>query len=71
MLRFSKKTESKSIDLGFWFNNRNEYYTLGTFPFVRCKDIETITWSLLQLIKMTEDCGLKTPTKQELMKKIS
>ena len=61
MLRFSKKTESKSVVLGIWFNNRNEYYTVGTFPFVRCKDIEKICLELAATHQDERGIWIKNP----------
>ena len=41
-LRFYKSTQKKSFVIGFWFNNRNEYYIVGAYPNIRCKDVERI-----------------------------
>ena len=61
LLRFSKKTESKSIVLGYWFGNRNEYYTIGTYPQIRCKDVEKICLELAETHQDERGIWIKSP----------
>ena len=61
LLRFSKKTESKSIVLGYWFGNRNEYYTIGTYPQIRCKDVEKICLELAETHQDERGIWIKNP----------
>ena len=63
LLRFSKKTESKSIVLGYWFGNRNEYYTIGTYPQIRCKDVEKICLELAETHQDERGIWIKSPNK--------
>ena len=63
LLRFSKKTESKSIVLGYWFWNRNEYYTIGTYPQIRCKDVEKICLELAETHQDERGIWIKSPNK--------
>jgi hypothetical protein len=32
MLKFYKQTEKKSFVLSFWFNKKNNYYIIGSYP---------------------------------------
>ena len=36
MLRFSFNTETKSFVVGYWFNKRNQYYTIGKVDRKKC-----------------------------------
>ena len=48
LLRFSKKTQRKDFVLSFWFNNKPDYYNVGTYPNIRCKDVERLCLELAQ-----------------------
>ena len=41
-LRFYRNTGVKNFVLSIWINQRNEYYIVGAYPNIRCKDVEKI-----------------------------
>ena len=61
MLTFSRKTESKKFLLGLWFNNRNEYYIIGSYPNIRCKDVEKICLELADRHQDHRGLWIKNP----------
>ena len=61
MLRYSRKTESKKFLLGFWFNKRNEYYIVGSYPNIRCKDVERICLELAETHQDDRGIWIKNP----------
>ena len=61
LLRFSFKTESKKLLLGFWFNKRNEYYIIGSYPNIRCKDVEKICLELAETHQDERGIWIKNP----------
>lgn len=40
LLRFLKDTARKDFVLNYWFNNKADFINLGTYPQIRCKEIE-------------------------------
>src|SRR5210317_897577 len=46
MLKFYKQTEKKSFVLSFWFTKRNNYYIVGSYPNINCKDVEKLCLEL-------------------------
>ena len=40
LLRVSKRTGIKDFTMDIWFQGRSTHYTIGTFPNIRCKDVE-------------------------------
>lgn len=47
-LRFYKNTEIKNFVLSIWFNKRNSYYIIGSYPTIKCKDVEKLCLELAQ-----------------------
>jgi len=62
-LRFYKKTEIKNFVLSFWFNKRNEYYIIGPYPKIRCKDVEKICLELAETHQDERGIWIKSPNK--------
>ena len=60
-LRFYKKTEIKNFVLSFWFNKRNEYYIIGPYPKIRCKDVEKICLELAETHQDERGIWIKSP----------
>jgi|TARA_B100001964_G_scaffold188174_1_gene209424 integrase len=63
MIKFYKQTEKKSFVLSFWFNNRNEYYIVGTYPNLRCKEVEKICLDLASTHQDDRGLWIKNPNK--------
>jgi integrase len=61
MLRYSFKTESKKFLLGFWFNKRNEYFILGTYPNINCKEVEKLCLELAETHQDQRGIWIKNP----------
>jgi len=61
MMKFYKQTQKKSFVLSFWFNNRNEYYILGSFPNIRCKDVERLCLELAETHQDDRGIWIKNP----------
>ena len=61
MLKFYKQSQKKSFVLSFWFNNRNDYYILGSYPNIRCKDVERICLDLAETHQDERGLWLKNP----------
>jgi integrase len=61
MLKFYKQSQKKSFVLSFWFNNRNDYYILGSYPNIRCKDVERICLDLAETHQDNRGFWLKNP----------
>ena len=60
-LRFYKSTQKKSFVIGFWFNNRNEYYIIGSYPNIRCKDVERLCLELTETHQDDRGIWIKNP----------
>ena len=63
MLRFSFNTETKSFVVGYWFNKRNQYYTVGTYPNISCKDVEQLCLDLAETHQDQRGIWIKDPNK--------
>ena len=61
MLKFYKQTEKKSFVLSFWFNNRNEYYIVGSYPNIRCKDVEKLCMEIAETHQDQRGIWIKNP----------
>ena len=42
LLRFSKTSGRKDFTMDIWIHGKKTHYTIGTFPNIRCKDVEKI-----------------------------
>ena len=65
-LRFYKKTEIKNFVLSFWFNKRNEYYIVGAYPNIRCKDVERICLELAATHQDDRGIWIKSPNQTRI-----
>ena len=61
LLRFSFNTETKSFVLGYWFNKRNLYYTVGTYPNINCKEVEKLCLELAETHQDHRGIWIKDP----------
>jgi len=61
MLKFYKQTQKKSFVLSFWFNNRNDYYIVGSYPNIRCKDVEKKCLELAETHQDDRGIWIKNP----------
>ena len=66
MLRFSFNTQTKSFVLGYWYNKRNQYYTVGTYPNINCKDVERICLELAETHQDERGIWIKNPNKTRI-----
>ena len=48
LLRVSRRTGRKDFYLSLWFHGKPTNYTIGTFPNIRCKDVEKICLELAE-----------------------
>ena len=69
VLRFSRATNQKAIVLNFWFNSKPGWITLGSFPKIRCKDIEKICLDLATTHQDDRGLWIKSPVKTRLDEK--
>ena len=60
-LRFYKKTEVKNFVLSLWFNNKNDYYIVGAYPIIRCKDVEKLCLELAETHQDNRGIWVKNP----------
>ena len=60
-LRVSKSTGKKYFVLSIWFNNRNQYYSVGAYPNVRCKDVERLCLELAETHQDDRGIWIKNP----------
>ena len=69
MLKFYKQTEKKSFVLSFWFNKRNDYYIVGSYPNINCKDVEKLCLELATTHQDERGFWIKDPNKTRSDKK--
>jgi len=62
-LRVSKATGQKVFCLNFWINKEPLYYTVGTYPNIRCKDVERICLDLADTHQDHRGLWIKNPLK--------
>ena len=68
-LRFYKKTGVKNFVLSLWVNQRNEYYIIGAYPSIRCKDVEKICLDLTDTHQDERGLWIKSPIKTRVDEK--
>ena len=68
-LRVSKDTGAKYFIMSFWFNSRSDYYPIGKFPHVRCKDVERICLDLTDTHQDQRGIWIKNPNQTRSDKK--
>ena len=66
-LKISKATCKKYFVLSIWFNNRNQYYTVGTYPNIRCKDVERLCLELSSTHQDDRGLWTKNPTQTSIL----
>ena len=69
VLRFSRATNQKAIVLNFWFNSKPGWITLGSFPKIRCKDIEKICLDLATTHQDDRGLWIKSPVQTKIDEK--
>ena len=69
MLKFYKQTEKKSFVLSFWFNKKNNYYIIGSYPNIKCKDVEKLCLELATTHQDERGIWIKDPNKTRSDKK--
>ena len=69
LLRFSFKTERKDFTMEVWCNSKKDYYSIGMFPRVRCKDVERICLDLAETHQDERGCWIKNPNQTKADKK--
>ena len=60
-LRFYRNTEIKNFVLSLWFNKMNDYYIIGAYPNIRCKDVEKICLELTETHQNERGLWIKNP----------
>ena len=68
-LRISKSTGKKYFVLSIWFNNRNQYYSVGAYPNVRCKDVERLCLELAETHQDDRGIWIKNPLQTRIDEK--
>ena len=68
-LRISKSTGKKYFVLSIWFNNRNQYYSIGSYPNIRCKDVERICLDLASTHQDSRGIWIKNPNQTRIDEK--
>ena len=66
-LKISKATCKKYFVLSIWFNNRNQYYTVGTYPNIRCKGVERLCLELCSTHQDDRGLCTKNPTPTSIL----
>ena len=68
-LRFYKNTQIKNFVLSIWFNNKNDYYIVGSYPQIRCKDVEKICLDLASTHQDDRGLWIKNPNQTRVDEK--
>jgi hypothetical protein len=68
-LRFYRNTGVKNFVLSIWINQRNEYYIVGAYPNIRCKDVEKICLGLADTHQDERGLWIKSPVKTRVDEK--
>ena len=68
-LRFYRTTGVKNFVLSIWINQRNDYYTIGAYPNIRCKDVEKICLELADTHQDERSLWIKSPNKTRVDEK--
>ena len=68
-LRFYRTTGVKNFVLSLWVNQRNEYYTIGLYPNIRCKDVEKILLDLTDTHQNERGLWIRSPIKTRVDEK--
>ena len=68
-LNFHCNSGIKNFVLSLWVNKRNEYYTIGAYPNIRCKDVEKILLDLTDTHQDNRGLWIKSPIKTRVDEK--
>ena len=68
-LNFHRNSGIKNFVLSLWVNKRNEYYTIGAYPNIRCKDVEKILLDLTDTHQDNRGLWIKSPIKTRIDEK--
>jgi integrase len=69
LLRFSKDTARKDFVLNYWFNNKADFINLGTYPQIRCKEIEKKCLELAETHQDDRGLWIKNPKQTRIDEK--
>ena len=61
LLRFSKTSGRKDFTMDIWIHGKKTHYTIGTFPNIRCKDVEKICMELAATHQDERGLWIKNP----------
>ena len=68
-LNFHCNSGIKNFVLSLWVNKRNEYYTIGAYPNIRCKDVEKILLDITDTHQDNRGLWIKSPIKTRIDEK--
>jgi len=68
-LRYYRKTGIKNFVLSLWFNKKNDYYIMGAYPNIRCKEVEKICLGLAETHQNDRGLWIKNPNKTRIDEK--
>ena len=60
-LRISKSSDKKDFVIYFWFASKTNYYTVGSFPNIKCKDVEKMCVDLAETHQDHKGLWTKNP----------
>ena len=61
LLRLSRRTGRKDFTMDIWIHGKKTHYTIGTFPNIRCKDVEKICMELAETHQDEKGNWIKSP----------
>ena len=61
LLRLSRRTGRKDFTMDIWIHGKKTHYTIGTFPTIRCKDVERICLELSETHQDEKGYWIKNP----------
>jgi len=68
-LRYYRKTGIKNFVLSLWFNKKNDYYIMGAYPNIKCKEVEKICLGLAETHQNDRGLWIKNPNKTRIDEK--
>ena len=68
-MRVSRSTGKRDFVLSIWFNKRNQYYTIGSYPNIRCKDVERLCLELAATHQDHRGIWIKDPIQTKIDEK--
>jgi len=61
LLRVSRDTARKDFTMSIWFQGKPDYYTIGQFPKIKCKEVEKICLNLAEKHQDHRGLWIKNP----------